>query len=134
MRLGTSSKPAAMRVCDRLRPSTPRELTRMIADMGDESLAGYGIDPKLAADAARAARRMHASPLLRGCRRPEEVGGEPARVVGIGRGQWHASRMAPGGDVVIRRDTMTTCLIATRWPHMQAAGMWGASKGASHST
>ena len=105
MRLGISSKPAAKCVCDHLRPSTPRELARRIAEAGTESLAEYGISPDLAADAARVARRMYANPLLRERRRIEEVVGRPVRVVGIGKEQqWYASRLAPGDDVVIMRD------------------------------
>ena len=104
MRLGILSKSAAMRVCDHLRPSTPRELTRMITEAGVEPLTEYGITSDLAADVARVARRMDINPLLRKCHHLEEVVSKPARVVGIGEEQWYASRLAVGDDAVIKRD------------------------------
>lgn len=104
MRLGIPTKSAAIRVCDRLRPSTPRELARMISEMGVEDLTEHGIGADTAADVAQAARRLHPNPLLRGGRSLEDVVGEPVRIVGIGRPQWYAARLAAGGDVEIRRD------------------------------
>ena len=104
MRLGVPTKSAAMRVCDRLDPSTPRELARMISEMGVEDLTEHGIGADTAADIAQAARRLHPNPLLRGGRSLEDVAGEPVRIVGIGRLQWYATRLAAGDGVEIRRD------------------------------
>ena len=104
MRLGVPTKQAAMRVCERLRPSTPRELARMMSGMGVELLAEHGIAAGAAADVAGAARRMDVNPLLREGRSLEDVLAEPVRIAGAGADQWHASRLAEGDDVEIRRD------------------------------
>ena len=104
MRLGVPTKSAAMRVCDRLDPSTPRELARMISEMGVEDLTEHGIGADTAADIAQAARRLHPNPLLRGGRSLEDVVGEPVRIVRISRLQWYAARLAAGDGVEIRRD------------------------------
>jgi len=104
MRLGVPTKQAAMRVCESLRPSTPRELARMMSGMGAESLAEHGIAAGAAADVAGAARRMDVNPLLREGRSLEDVLAEPTRIVGAGADLWYASRLAEGDDVEIRRD------------------------------
>ena len=104
MKLGVPTRRAAMRVCESLRPSTPRELARKISGMGPGSLAEHGIAAGAAADVAGAARRMDVNPLLREGRSLEEVVREPARIVGAGADQWCASRPAEGDDVEIKRD------------------------------
>ena len=104
MRFGVPTKQAAILVCERLRPSTPRELARMMSGTGAELLAEHGIAAGAAAGVAGAARRMDVNPLLREGRSLEEVVREPARIVGTGGDQWYASRLAEGDHVEIRRD------------------------------
>ena len=104
MRLGIPTKSAAMQMCSRLRPTTPRELARMISEMGVEGLTEYGISADAAADIVGAALRREVNPLLREGRSLEEVIGKPARIAGIGKGQWYASMLAAGDKVEIRRD------------------------------
>ena len=104
MMLGVADKPAVMGLCERLRPSTPREMARMISEMGIEDLTKHGIGVDQAVRVAEVALRTEPNPLLREGRSLEYVLGRPARIVGVGREQWYASRLAVGDDVEVGRD------------------------------
>lgn len=104
MRLGIATKAAAMRVCERLRPSTQGEMARLISGMRIEDLVECGMGADMAADAAGAARRLHPNPLLREGRSLGDVVGAPVRIMATDGARWHAARLAAGDGVEIRRD------------------------------
>lgn len=104
MRLGIATKSAAMKVCERLRPSTQEELAGLISGMRIEDLAECGMSAGMAADVAGAARRLHPNPLLREGRSLGDVVGAPVRIVATDGARWHAARLAAGDGVEIRRD------------------------------